>query len=85
MSKNPASPATGRRVPARPRCCAKKEARRPGRRPRPPRRARRRLREPCELNVFIWSEYIDPEIVTDFEKEFSCKVTDRPLRGQRER
>jgi len=30
---------------------------------------------PCELNVFIWSEYIDPEIITNFEKEFSCKVT----------
>ncbi len=30
---------------------------------------------PCELNLFIWSEYIDPEIVADFEKRFSCKVT----------
>lgn len=30
---------------------------------------------PCELNLFIWSEYIDPEIVAAFEKEFSCKVT----------
>jgi len=30
---------------------------------------------PCELNLFIWSEYIDPEIVASFEKEFSCKVT----------
>jgi spermidine/putrescine transport system substrate-binding protein len=30
---------------------------------------------PCELNVFIWSEYIDPAIVKNFEKEFSCKVT----------
>lgn len=27
------------------------------------------------LNVFIWSEYIDEEIVSDFEKEFDCKVT----------
>jgi spermidine/putrescine transport system substrate-binding protein len=27
------------------------------------------------LNVFIWSEYIDPQIVRDFEKEFACKVT----------
>ncbi|MEO8276777.1 MAG: spermidine/putrescine ABC transporter substrate-binding protein [Thermoanaerobaculia bacterium] len=30
---------------------------------------------PCQLNVFIWSEYIDPAIITDFEKEFACKVT----------
>jgi len=28
-----------------------------------------------KLNVFIWSEYIDPEIVKAFEKEFDCKVT----------
>jgi spermidine/putrescine transport system substrate-binding protein len=28
-----------------------------------------------KLNVFIWSEYIDPEIVKDFEKKFDCKVT----------
>ena len=27
------------------------------------------------LNVFIWSDYIDPKIVADFEKEFGCKVT----------
>jgi spermidine/putrescine transport system substrate-binding protein len=30
---------------------------------------------PCELNLFIWSEYIDPEIVTSFEQKFGCKVT----------
>lgn len=29
----------------------------------------------CKMNLFIWSEYIDPEIVTDFEKKFNCKVT----------
>jgi spermidine/putrescine transport system substrate-binding protein len=28
-----------------------------------------------KLNVFIWSEYIDDEIVANFEKEFDCKVT----------
>jgi spermidine/putrescine transport system substrate-binding protein len=28
-----------------------------------------------KLNLFIWSEYIDPEIITDFEKRFDCKVT----------
>jgi spermidine/putrescine transport system substrate-binding protein len=28
-----------------------------------------------KLNLFIWSEYIDPQIIKDFEKEFSCKVT----------
>ena len=27
-----------------------------------------------ELRVYIWSEYIDPQIVADFEKKFSCKV-----------
>ena len=30
--------------------------------------------EEKKLNVFIWSEYIDPQIVADFEKEFGCKV-----------
>jgi len=28
-----------------------------------------------KLNLFIWSEYIDPDIVKDFEKEFDCAVT----------
>jgi spermidine/putrescine transport system substrate-binding protein len=28
-----------------------------------------------KLNLYIWSEYIDPQIITDFEKEFDCKVT----------
>jgi spermidine/putrescine transport system substrate-binding protein len=28
-----------------------------------------------KLNVYIWSEYIDPEIVAEFEKKFDCKVT----------
>lgn len=28
-----------------------------------------------KLNLFIWSEYIDPAIITDFEKRFDCKVT----------
>jgi spermidine/putrescine transport system substrate-binding protein len=27
-----------------------------------------------QLNLFIWSEYIDPEIISDFEKEYDCKV-----------
>jgi spermidine/putrescine transport system substrate-binding protein len=27
------------------------------------------------LNLFIWSEYIDPQIIADFEKEYDCKVT----------
>jgi len=26
------------------------------------------------LNLFIWSEYIDPQLVTDFEKQSNCKV-----------
>jgi spermidine/putrescine transport system substrate-binding protein len=28
-----------------------------------------------KLNLFIWSEYIDPQIVKDFEAENQCKVT----------
>ena len=28
-----------------------------------------------KLNLFIWSEYIDPKVVADFEKKFDCKVT----------
>lgn len=28
-----------------------------------------------KMNLFIWSEYIDPEIVKSFEKKFDCKVT----------
>ena len=31
--------------------------------------------ESPKLNLFIWSEYIDPQIVKQFEKEFGCKVT----------
>jgi ABC-type spermidine/putrescine transport system permease subunit II/ABC-type Fe3+ transport system substrate-binding protein len=27
------------------------------------------------LNVFIWSEYIDPKVVKEFEREFDCRVT----------
>lgn len=27
-----------------------------------------------QLNLFIWSEYIDPAVVADFEKERDCKV-----------
>ena len=26
------------------------------------------------LNLFIWSEYIDPAVVADFERQFDCKV-----------
>jgi len=28
-----------------------------------------------KLNLFIWSEYIDPQIISDFEKRFDCRVT----------
>ena len=34
----------------------------------------RLLAEPQTLNLFIWSEYIDPQIVSDFEKQSDCKV-----------
>lgn len=27
------------------------------------------------LNLFIWSEYIDPAVVADFSRQFDCKVT----------
>jgi spermidine/putrescine transport system substrate-binding protein len=36
------------------------------------------LNAPAEkqtLNLFIWSEYIDPKVVADFEKQFACKVS----------
>jgi spermidine/putrescine transport system substrate-binding protein len=29
---------------------------------------------PKRLNIFIWSEYIDPEIIEDFEKKFNLKI-----------
>ncbi|MBI5800027.1 MAG: spermidine/putrescine ABC transporter substrate-binding protein [Verrucomicrobia bacterium] len=29
----------------------------------------------AKLNVFIWSEYLDPQVVKEFEHKFSCKVT----------
>jgi spermidine/putrescine-binding protein len=29
----------------------------------------------AQLNVFIWSEYLDPVVVADFERQFDCKVT----------
>ena len=28
-----------------------------------------------KLNLFIWSEYIDPAIVKQFERQFDCKLT----------
>ena len=28
-----------------------------------------------KLNLFIWSEYIDPQIIKNFEKKFTCQVT----------
>jgi spermidine/putrescine transport system substrate-binding protein len=31
--------------------------------------------EKNKLNVFIWSEYIDPKIIEQFSKEYDCKVT----------
>ena len=30
---------------------------------------------PCQLNVFIWSEYIDPDIWKSFEAKYGCKIT----------
>src|SRR5688572_8201027 len=27
-----------------------------------------------QLNIFIWSEYLPPDVVADFEKRFDCKV-----------
>ena len=29
----------------------------------------------AKLNVFIWSEYLDPEVVKEFERAQGCKVT----------
>ena len=30
--------------------------------------------EPRKLNLFIWSEYIDPNLVAQFEQENDCRV-----------
>ena len=30
--------------------------------------------QPNRLNLYIWSDYIDPKVVSDFEKQFKCKV-----------
>jgi len=30
--------------------------------------------KPEELNLYIWAEYIEPNIITQFEKEYHCKV-----------
>jgi len=27
-----------------------------------------------QLNLFIWSEYLDPAVISDFEQRFGCKV-----------
>ena len=56
--------------------CARKEAA-PAAAPASAPAAAAATGEPCKLNLFIWSEYIDPEIVANFEKEFSCKTTSR--------
>lgn len=29
----------------------------------------------AKLNIFIWSEYLDPQVVKEFEQQFACKVT----------
>ena len=29
----------------------------------------------ARLNIFIWSEYLDPQVVKDFEQAHTCKVT----------
>lgn len=33
------------------------------------------LAAPRALHLFIWSEYIDPGVVAEFEKRFDCRVT----------
>lgn len=55
--------------------CAKKEAAPGAAAPAAAAPATAAATGPCKLNLFIWSEYIDPEIVAGFEKEYSCKVT----------
>src|SRR5262245_33049011 len=30
---------------------------------------------PKALNLFSWSEYVDPTVISDFERQFDCKVT----------
>src|SRR4030095_15892210 len=33
------------------------------------------LRAAERLNIFIWSEYLDPEVVKEFESRFDARVT----------
>jgi len=54
--------------------CSKKEPA-PAPAPAPVQAAAPAPAEPCKLNVFIWSEYLDPEIVKAFEQKEACKVT----------
>jgi spermidine/putrescine transport system substrate-binding protein len=49
--------------------CAKKEEPKPAAAPAPVAAA------PCQMNLFIWSEYMDPEIIKAFEAQNSCKIT----------
>mgnify|MGYP001610597967 CR=1 FL=1 len=30
---------------------------------------------PCKLNLYIWSEYMDPDIIASFEQKYDCEVT----------
>jgi len=49
--------------------CAKKEEPKPAAAPAPVATA------PCQMNLFIWSEYMDPEIIKAFESKNDCKIT----------
>jgi spermidine/putrescine transport system substrate-binding protein len=35
---------------------------------------------PQVLNLFIWSSYIDPALLTAFEKKYNCKVVETDVR-----
>jgi spermidine/putrescine transport system substrate-binding protein len=56
-------------------CSGKKEEPAAGQQAAAPAAAPAKPAEPCRLNLYIWSEYMDPEIIKAFEQKYTCKVT----------
>jgi spermidine/putrescine transport system substrate-binding protein len=56
-------------------CSGKKEEPAPAPQAAAPAAAPAKAADPCQLNLFIWSEYMDPEIIKAFEQKYACKVT----------
>lgn len=54
--------------------CSRQEPPAPAAAPRAPPAPAAATPEPCRLNLFIWSEYIDPDLVRQFEARTGCTV-----------